>query len=111
MTASRRPPTQRLPGTLSRRRRLSETEETVLLVKIVIKCIDKAGDPTLKSEVKSVVADCTRRNRLGDPAYTPLRDACKIRLRRTVGELHWSRIKRLYNRYCIRQGIQVSSNA
>jgi hypothetical protein len=87
------------------RRSLSETEKLVMLVKIVLKCLDKSGDPTLKSKVKAIVADCTSRNRMGDPAYTPLRDACKIRLRRTVGELHWSRVKRLYSRYCLRHGI------
>jgi hypothetical protein len=91
--------------TAGSRRPLSETEKLVMLVKIVLKCLDKSGDPTLKIKVKAIVADCTSRNRMGDPAYTPLRDACKIRLRRTVGELHWSRVKSLYSRYCLRHGI------
>jgi hypothetical protein len=106
-----KPPGHRLPIASSRRRPLSEAEETVLLVKIIMKCVDKAGDHTLKNQVKSIVADCTRRNRMGDPAYTPLRDACKVRLRRTVGELHWSRVQLLYNRYCIRQGIHCQANS
>jgi hypothetical protein len=93
------------------RRSLSETEKLVVLVKIVLKCLDRSGDPTMKSKVKAIVADCTSRNRMGDPAYTPLRDACKIRLRRTVGELHWSRVKLLYSRYCLRHGVAGKAEA
>lgn len=87
-----------------RRRPATEHEKFVVLVKIVLKCLDKSGDPVLKQRVKMAVADCTKRNRMGDPEYTPLLTACERRLRRTVGELYWTRAQLLFQRYCHRQG-------
>lgn len=89
---------------LSTRRPLTERERFVVFVKILFKSLEHS-DPRLRPRAKAVVTECTRRNRLGDANYMPLQPAVEIRLRRTVGEVHWERAQAYYQQYCVRKGL------
>eukprot|EP00934_Nitzschia_sp_Nitz4_P008730 Nitzschia sp. Nitz4//scaffold77_size91520//58861//59454//NITZ4_004897-RA/size91520-processed-gene-0.114-mRNA-1//-1//CDS//3329558012//8720//frame0 len=62
----------------------------LVLLNLLFKSLDQAGKPALSEKAKKLVAECTRRNRLGDPKFTPLMDVMERRLHRLVGDAHWS---------------------
>lgn len=87
-----------LPG--DRLRRYNEREEFFIFVKILFRLMAKSNkkngqtsEDKLRQRAKSVVSECTRRNRLGDTDYVPLVDAIEQRLRPTVGERNWALAK------------------
>lgn len=63
----------------------------LIFIKILFKSLDQSDDVSLETReaARAIVADCTRRNRLGDPNYRPLMEAVDQRLRRHIGERHW----------------------
>lgn len=63
---------------------------------------------TLLARVKSVVAECTLRNRQGDVDYTPLQPAVERRLRQSLGEIHWARAELCYENYRRKQAAAVA---
>jgi hypothetical protein len=69
----------------------SPRERFLIFIKILFKCLDQGNEPTLQQRAKKIVVECTRRNRLGDPQFSPLMEAVEKRLRRVVGEVHWRR--------------------
>jgi hypothetical protein len=69
---------------------VQQKKRFLLFIKILFKSLDNEETET-KDAAKTIVADCTRRNRLGDPQYVPLMDAIDRRLRGHVGEVHWRR--------------------
>ena len=103
-------PMNRPPNPQGRRRDLTEQERFLIFVKILFKCLEKSEDPRLKPRAKAVVTECTRGNRMGDTNYMPLQDAVERRLRRHVGEQHWTRAKLYYDQYLIRRGFGSSSS-
>jgi hypothetical protein len=75
----------------------------LLFIKILFKSLDQTEESSEVKEIaKNIVADCTRRNRLGDPDYKPLMDAVDRRLRTHVGETHWRRAH-LYMQHYMRR--------
>ncbi|EEC45629.1 predicted protein [Phaeodactylum tricornutum CCAP 1055/1] len=87
------------------RRMLSDREQFLIFVKILFKCLERADDKNLRQRAKTVVSECTRRNRLGDSQYTPLQEAVERRLKRIVGELYWCQAQVYTNRYCRQKGL------
>jgi hypothetical protein len=75
-------------------------EQFLVFIKILFKGLDQANEPEVSLKAKKIVSECTRRNRLGDPNFTPLMEAVEQRLRGFVGEVHWRR-SLLYLRYFI----------
>ena len=63
----------------------------LLFIKILFKSLEQASQFETRDRAREIVSDCTRRNRLGDPAFTPLIDVVDHRLRRYVGEAQWRR--------------------
>ena len=63
----------------------------LLFIKILFKSLEQASEFETRDRAREIVSDCTRRNRLGDPAFSPLIDVIDQRLRRYVGEAHWRR--------------------
>ena len=80
----------------------------VLFIKIFFKYIEKTNMESIRRRVKAIIAECTYRNRHGDPEYIPLQDAIETRLRQCVGEIHWSRAQRCYDVYCARKFWKLS---
>ena len=78
---------------------LSERQKFVLFVRILMKYLDRLNNPTLKTRAKIVIAECTQRNRLGLPEYTPLMSAVERRLKQNVGEIHVVRAKVAFHSY------------
>ena len=71
--------------------------------------MSRTNNPQLTRTAKAVVAECTRRNRMGDTDYMPLQAAVERRLRRSLGEVHWARARHCFDTYVARQGIRTVS--
>lgn len=65
-----------------------------------------AAQPLLAAEVKLMIRECVQRNRAGDPSCVPLRSTLLLKLRRIVGQYHWTRallrFELGYEDYCSR---------
>mmetsp|Transcript_17364 Transcript_17364/g.32946 ORF Transcript_17364/g.32946 Transcript_17364/m.32946 type:complete len:127 (-) Transcript_17364:59-439(-) len=81
----------------------SDRQKFLLFIKIFFKYIEKTKMESIRRRAKVIIAECTYRNRHGDPEYMPLQDAIERRLRECVGEIHWSRARRCYEVYCARR--------
>jgi hypothetical protein len=68
-----------------------EREHFLIFIKILFKCLDQANNPQMRDRAKKIVAECTKRNRQGDPKFHPLMQAVELRLRGFVGEQLWRR--------------------
>lgn len=88
------------------RRPLTERERFLVFVKILFRCM--SDDHSVQSQAKAIVADCTRRNRLGERGYIPLQSAVEYRLRGTVGEHYWRSAKSRFDRYCYEKGLHCT---
>jgi hypothetical protein len=76
----------------------------LLFIKILFKTLEQASEFDTRDKARDIVTDCTRRNRLGDPAFTPLIDVVDQRLRRHVGEAHWRRAHLYMQHYMMTRG-------
>lgn len=74
-------------------------EQFLVFIKILFKILDQAQEVHTRNRAKKLVAECTRKNREGDPNYTPLMDAVQERLRLFVGEAHWRKAMLLLRHY------------
>uniref|UniRef100_A0A7S3P5H5 Uncharacterized protein n=1 Tax=Amphora coffeiformis TaxID=265554 RepID=A0A7S3P5H5_9STRA len=99
-------PTMR-PGGRFVGRGLTERQQFLIFVKILLKYVERTNNPQLQRTAKAVVAECTRRNRMGDAEYMPLQAAVERHLRVSLGEVHWSRAKLCFDTYLARQGIRT----
>ena len=72
---------------------LSDRQSFLLFVKVLLKYLEKVHEPHLRRQVKSIVAECVRRNRQGETNFTPLPDVIELLVRSCVGELHWKRAR------------------
>jgi len=112
MSATASPTISELRPFLSRKRPLSDRERLFVMVKILLKFIELSGDDDeqerLGRRVKAVIRECTRRNRMGDSNFTPLRDAVERQIRRAVGDAYWTRTGLYLDRYCERRGLSPS---
>ncbi len=83
----------------------------LLFIKILFKSLERASELETRDKAKQIIADCTRRNRMGDPAFTPLMDSIDQRLRGHVGEIHWRRAHVYMQLYIQRGGDPWASTA
>jgi hypothetical protein len=67
---------------------VQQKKRFLLFIKILFKSLGQHAETETRDVAKTIVADCTRRNRLGDPQYVPLMDAIDWRLRGHVGKVH-----------------------
>ncbi|KAL3934914.1 MAG: hypothetical protein SGARI_003181 [Bacillariaceae sp.] len=74
-------------------------EHFLVFIKILFKVLDQSQEVHTRNRAKKLVAECTRKNRQGDPLYTPLMDAVQKRLRLFVGEAHWRKSMMLLRHY------------
>jgi len=81
----------------------SDRQKFLLFIKIFFKYIEKTKMESIRRRAKAIIAECTYRNRQGDPEYMPLQDSIERRLRECVGEIHWSRALRCYEVFCARR--------
>ncbi|KAG7349828.1 hypothetical protein IV203_012425 [Nitzschia inconspicua] len=58
-------------------------------VKFLLEFLKDLGEVALLDDAKTVIAACTRLNRSGDPAYTPLENVLESSLRTLVGNVYW----------------------
>ena len=80
----------------------------LIFVKVFVLYTRKTNDPSLMRRAKAVLYECTRCNRQGHPAYTPLMDVVKRRLYEAPGLFHFARAQHSLYVYCGSRGIQIS---
>mmetsp|Transcript_28648 Transcript_28648/g.42404 ORF Transcript_28648/g.42404 Transcript_28648/m.42404 type:complete len:148 (+) Transcript_28648:206-649(+) len=78
----------------ARQQRLKWRMNLFVFVQILLKYLEKV-DPKLSLCAKTALQECHRKNKDGDPAYKSLATAIQLRLRQTVGELHWTRAEQI----------------
>lgn len=87
--AASRPLVYAMPSSIeahrSRRRR-----NFLLFVRVLIKCIEKSNNYKLTLQTKAIVSECVKRNRMGDPHFSPLQESIELRLRGMVGPTYWN---------------------
>ena len=88
-----------------RRKQLNEQERFLLFTKSLFQLLKVSNNQRLCQQVKHIVAECTRRNRLGDPQYMPLQWAVETRVRAAVGDLLYEKLQVNLERYCQRKGL------
>ncbi|CAB9504716.1 expressed unknown protein [Seminavis robusta] len=89
-----RPPVVRRPSPASIEPLLKlRRREFLLFVRVLIKCIEQSNNYKLTMQTKALVAECVKRNRMGDPHFTPLQDSMALRLRGLVGPQYWTKAK------------------
>lgn len=64
-----------------RYRSLSHKQKFIVFIKVLLKILERSNDLTMLYRAKTIVNQCTHRNRMGDASFMPLRDAIVIRLR------------------------------
>jgi len=86
-----------------------QKRQFLLFIKILFKILDQNHDVTVEKReaARAIVADCTRRNRLGDPAFIPLMAAVDARLRRHLGEQHWRKAHMYMRHYLNREAART----
>jgi hypothetical protein len=70
-----------------------QRRDFLLFVRVLIKCIEQSRNYKLTLQTKALVAECVKRNRMGDPHFSPLQDSMEIRLRGLVGPNYWHQAK------------------
>ena len=93
---SARPPTSALPAERSAVVALREKQrrrDLLLFVRILIKCIEMSQNTKLCMQTKAMVSECVKRNRMGDPHFSPLQENLEMRLRALVGPDYWNLAK------------------
>lgn len=77
----------------NRIRRRQERTIFLMFLKILLKSIEQSGDRVLSQQVRSVILTCTKRNRMGDPHFSPMENVLEEYIRQIVGELNWQKAK------------------
>ena len=75
-----------------------ERKRFLMFVQVLFKYLNK-HEPMALLPAKRIIADCTRRNRLGDPVCMPLTTSIEKRLRLVVGESHWNKANGYLSHY------------
>lgn len=75
----------------------------ILYINALFQYLEISSSPDLVREAKRVVRECTRRNRMGDPTFSPLIRAVVCKVRRCIGEAHWARANVFFRVYIMEQ--------
>lgn len=87
---------------------LTERQTFLLLIKCLLMYLQKVNEHALRHSVKAIVAECVKRNRNGEPQFSPLHDAIELLLRKCVGEVHWTRAKLCVEALCEKRRWRVA---
>lgn len=90
---------------------LSEQQKFLLFMKVALLYVKMYLSADQQVSIRKLVARCTQRNRVGDPAFTPLPSALGTRLRHALGPMHWLRVRRCFTEYCQSRRIRLSSSS
>jgi hypothetical protein len=92
-----------------RTRTLNDQQKFLIFTKAVFQLLKLSGNEQLRQRVKNVVTVCTRRNRMGDPSFTPLQSAVETHVRSAVGDEFYMKLQVYLDRYCQQRGLNPSS--
>ena len=87
------------------RRHLNERERVLLFVKVLLRFLECSNNKKLKKQAKAIVFLCVRRNRMGDPNFTPLKHAVEDHLHTIVGDELFFFVKTYCDFNCERKGL------
>lgn len=82
-----------------------ERERFLLFVKVLFRYLEKTNNHRMRQRAKTIVSECTRRNRMGDMNYSPLKEAVENRLKDVLGEEFWARIQEYFEYICQSKGL------
>jgi hypothetical protein len=85
---------------------LTKNQQFLIFIKVLLKCLEAAGDPRLNA-VKANVMDCAIRNRKGEKEFANLQQVVERRVRQVAGELYWVEARRHYVHYCQKRGLSA----
>ena len=88
-----------------RHRYLNEREQFLLFIKVLFRYLEHSNKPQLRRKAKAIVLECTRRNRFGETAYQPLKNAIELRLRPLVGQELYLSVKTYCDYYGKKKGL------
>jgi hypothetical protein len=98
-----------LPLSLRKRKCNTPKQRFATFVAVLLMHLDgTAGGNTntknykLSIQAKALVAECCRRNQMGDKHFMPLQDSLSERLYGLVGEYHWNRARTFLHIYLAR---------
>lgn len=72
----------------------------LIFIKILFRVLDQASEVATRNRARQIVAECTRKNRMGDPHFVPLMEAVERRLQLFVRPAQWRRAHLLWRHYC-----------
>ena len=76
-------------------------KDLLVFVSILLKIIEQSHNFKLTLQVKAMISECVRRNRMGDEHFTPLQKSIAERVRGLVGPNYWKQAEvcaRCFNR-------------
>lgn len=88
---------------LQHHQRQRRRKEFALLIKILLKVLWDAKEVSLYHQVRLSIATCTKRNRMGDPSFSPLEDVLEAHLWMMVGDTYWDKATNLQQKYLQRK--------
>lgn len=72
----------------------------LMFIKVLLKCIEQSKDHyKLSIQAKALVAECIKRNRMGDPHFSPLQENVELRLRGLVGPVMFNKAMDMMDRF------------
>jgi hypothetical protein len=78
------------PGVaLSRAKAYARNLRFLILVRILLKDLERTGDHTLKNNLKRMVQECIRRRRNNEAGFRPLERSIETVIKATVGTARW----------------------
>jgi hypothetical protein len=86
---------------------LTSRQQCLLFIKVLLRYLARAGIVSLQIKVKHVLAKCIQRNQRDKSI--DLADLVEEEVRRCIGEIHWARAQRCYDKVCAKQGFQLTS--
>jgi hypothetical protein len=87
-------------------KQFTSREELLAFVRIVFAYLEHSHDNMLRERARTVIFNCVRRHRVGNPKYRNLQFAVVRDLRPLVGEAYWADAKYYLRSYYARRAIR-----
>lgn len=79
--------------------------DLLLFVHALVKCLDRTNNYKLRLQTKALVVECVKRNRMGDPNFSPLQESLALRLRGLVGPVYWRQAQDFVRSYQVSKAV------
>lgn len=77
----------------------------IFYINCILDYLRISAPPTVEVQIKMVISECIKRNRVGDSSHRPLRTSIVLHLQRCMGPTHWAlanlHYKKMYEEFTI----------